>query len=93
MLQVPLPPELVRQAREFTDGTRTPVEPRDAATVVLMRPSEEGPSVYLLRRQTSMASVSRFDRTTRHDPASMERSKWCSTWLVRGCRGPRNCIA
>ena len=55
MLQVPLPPELVRQAREFTDGTRTPVEPRDAATVVLMRPSEEGPSVYLLRRQTSMA--------------------------------------
>ena len=55
MLQVPLPPELVRQAREFADGTRTPVEPRDAATVVLMRPPEEGPSVYLLRRQTSMA--------------------------------------
>jgi 8-oxo-dGTP pyrophosphatase MutT (NUDIX family) len=55
VLQVPLPPELVRQAREFADGTRTPVEPRDAATVVLLRPSEEGPSVYLLRRQTSMA--------------------------------------
>jgi 8-oxo-dGTP pyrophosphatase MutT (NUDIX family) len=32
-----------------------PAEPRDAATVVLMRPSTEGPAVYLLRRQTSMA--------------------------------------
>src|SRR5690349_21212455 len=55
MLQIPLPPQLVEQAREYADGTRTPAEPRNAATVVLLRPSDSGPSVYLLRRQTSMA--------------------------------------
>jgi 8-oxo-dGTP pyrophosphatase MutT (NUDIX family) len=55
MQRIPLPPHLVEQAAEYADGTRTPVEPRDAATVVLLRPSESGPEVYLLRRQTSMA--------------------------------------
>ena len=55
MLRIPLPPQLVDQAREYAAGTRTPAEPRNAATVVLLRPSEQGPSVYLLRRQTSMA--------------------------------------
>ena len=55
MLRIPLPPHLVDQAREYADGTLTPAEPRNAATVVLLRPSEQGPSVYLLRRQTSMA--------------------------------------
>jgi 8-oxo-dGTP pyrophosphatase MutT (NUDIX family) len=55
VLRIPLPPHLVEQAREYADGTRQPVEPRDAATVVLLRPSNSGPSIYLLRRQTSMA--------------------------------------
>jgi 8-oxo-dGTP pyrophosphatase MutT (NUDIX family) len=55
MQRIPLPPELVEQATAYADGSRTPVEPRDAATVVLLRPSTEGPSIYLLRRQTSMA--------------------------------------
>lgn len=55
MLRIPLPPQLVAQAREYATGERTPAEPRNAATVVLLRPSPEGPSVYLLRRQTSMA--------------------------------------
>ena len=54
MLRVPLPPQLVEQAREYADGTRTPAEPRNAATVVLMRGSDAGPEVYLLRRQVSM---------------------------------------
>ena len=54
-MRVALPPHLVERARAFADGTRTPVEPRDAATVVLMRPGPDGPEVYLLRRQTSMA--------------------------------------
>ena len=57
-MRVSLPPQLVEHAREFAEGRRTPAEPRDAATVILMRPSDgsyEGPSVYLLRRQTSMA--------------------------------------
>ena len=55
MLRVPLPPRLVEQAREYAAGARTPAEPRNAATVVLLRESADGPSVYLLRRQTSMA--------------------------------------
>jgi 8-oxo-dGTP pyrophosphatase MutT (NUDIX family) len=58
-MRVSLPPHLVAHAREFTQecaqGRRTPAEPRDAATVVLMRPGESGPELYLLRRQTSMA--------------------------------------
>jgi len=58
VLRIPLPAHLVEQAREYADGTRQPAEPRDAATVVLLRRSadpESGPSIYLLRRQTSMA--------------------------------------
>ena len=54
-MRVSLPPQLVEQARAFADGSRTPVEPRDAATVVLMRPGDGEPEIYLLRRQTSMA--------------------------------------
>ena len=54
-MRVSLPPQLVEHARAFADGSQTPAEPRDAATVVLMRPGSAGPEVYLLRRQTSMA--------------------------------------
>jgi 8-oxo-dGTP pyrophosphatase MutT (NUDIX family) len=53
--RVQLPSQLVESAQAFTDGGREPAEPRNAATVVLMRPGPEGPEVYLLRRQTSMA--------------------------------------
>ena len=55
MRQLPLPPQLVEQARQYADGSRTPAEPRNAATVVLLRPGAAGPEVYLLQRQTSMA--------------------------------------
>lgn len=51
---VPLPERLVELAKEYDDGTRAAVEPRNAATVVLMRPGPSGPEVYLLRRQVSM---------------------------------------
>ena len=51
---VPLPEKLVDVAREFEEGRQTPAEPRNAATVILMRPSAEGPEVYYLRRQVSM---------------------------------------
>jgi 8-oxo-dGTP pyrophosphatase MutT (NUDIX family) len=54
-VRVALPPQVVEHAREFAEGRRTPAEPRDAATVVLMRPGGQGPELYLLRRQTSMA--------------------------------------
>ena len=51
---VPLPDHLVDVAREFEDGRQTPAEPRNAATVILMRPSGQGPEVYYLRRHVSM---------------------------------------
>jgi len=54
MRRLPLPESLVEQARRFADGTETPAEPRNAATVVLMRPGERMPEVYLLQRQASM---------------------------------------
>lgn len=54
-----LPPALAATAREIASGSRQPAEPRDAATVVLLRP---GPlvapgslEVYLLRRHGGMA--------------------------------------
>jgi 8-oxo-dGTP pyrophosphatase MutT (NUDIX family) len=54
-----LPPHLTEQVRGFVDGTSTPVEPRDAATVVLMRGGRiadpGGLEVYLLRRHLDMA--------------------------------------
>src|SRR5687768_4482863 len=55
MVRVQLPPQLVEDAQSYADGSREPVEPRNAATVVLMRRGREGPEIYLLRRQTSMA--------------------------------------
>jgi len=51
---VQLPASFAEQAAAFADGTREPVEPRDAATVVLMRPGPDGPELYLLRRHVSM---------------------------------------
>jgi 8-oxo-dGTP pyrophosphatase MutT (NUDIX family) len=52
---VQLPQEFADAAAAFADGTKEPVEPRDAATVVLLRPGSRGPELYLLRRQISMA--------------------------------------
>ena len=54
MKRLPLPESLAEQARRFADGTETPAEPRNAATVVLMRGGAASPEVYLLQRQTSM---------------------------------------
>ena len=51
---VPLPARLVDLAKEYDDGVREAAEPRNAATVVLLRPSDAGPEIYLLRRQVSM---------------------------------------
>ncbi len=50
-----LPASYVESARAYLTGERQPVEPRDAATVLLLRDGDHGPEVYLLRRQTSMA--------------------------------------
>lgn len=53
--RIQLPPQLVEDVRAFSTGEREPAEPRNAATVVLLRGGPQGPEVYLLRRQVSMA--------------------------------------
>jgi 8-oxo-dGTP pyrophosphatase MutT (NUDIX family) len=50
-----LPPELVENARLFLAGGGTPVAPRGASTVVLLRERAGAPQVYLLRRHREMA--------------------------------------
>jgi 8-oxo-dGTP pyrophosphatase MutT (NUDIX family) len=46
---------LVEHARTFAEGGRTPVEPRPAATVVLLRQAAGAVEAYLLRRHMGMA--------------------------------------
>ncbi len=56
-----LPESLVASARAFADGSQVPTEPRDASTVVLLRPGRpEGVEVYLLRRHLGMAFAGGF---------------------------------
>ena len=43
MDRVPLPPQLVEQAQAYADGHAEPAEPRNAATVVLLRDVYELP--------------------------------------------------
>jgi 8-oxo-dGTP pyrophosphatase MutT (NUDIX family) len=48
----PLTGRMAAEALAYLQEGRVPVEPRPAATVILLRP---GPEVYLLRRTTTMA--------------------------------------
>jgi 8-oxo-dGTP pyrophosphatase MutT (NUDIX family) len=50
-----LPGRLGDAAREVLSGRQPPAVPRDAATVMLVRPASAGLEVYMLRRQASMA--------------------------------------
>lgn len=50
------PPEWPDRIRALADGTLTPVAPKRAATVMLLKDSgPTGPAVHMLRRRTSMA--------------------------------------
>ncbi|MHC5903544.1 NUDIX hydrolase [Streptomyces sp. S6] len=49
------PPDWPDLIRALADGTLTPVEPRRAATVMLLKDTGAGPVVHLLRRRTTMA--------------------------------------
>ncbi|GAB7003537.1 hypothetical protein JCM18899A_10080 [Nocardioides sp. AN3] len=55
MRHVPLPSRLLATAREYAAGERVPVEPRDAATVLLLRDGADGPEVYVMVRHRGMA--------------------------------------
>jgi 8-oxo-dGTP pyrophosphatase MutT (NUDIX family) len=50
-----LPGELAGTARDILAGNQAPASPRDAATVMLLRPRGTGLEVYMLRRQRTMA--------------------------------------
>ncbi|HEY5986327.1 MAG TPA: NUDIX hydrolase [Streptosporangiaceae bacterium] len=50
-----LPSRTAARAREVLSGAVAPVTPRDAATVMLLRPAAGGLQVYMLRRTASMA--------------------------------------
>ena len=54
MSQVRIPEHLAEAARTFVESDRQPATPRDAATVMLLRPATAGFEVYMLRRQPSM---------------------------------------
>ncbi|MFF3012701.1 NUDIX hydrolase [Streptomyces sp. NPDC057939] len=49
------PPEWPDRIRALADGSLTPVAPRRAATVMLLRDTSAGPVVHMLRRRSSMA--------------------------------------
>ncbi|MER5772971.1 NUDIX hydrolase [Streptomyces sp. NPDC002039] len=49
------PPEWPDRIRALADGALTPVAPKRAATVMLLRDTDGGPAVHMLRRRTSMA--------------------------------------
>jgi 8-oxo-dGTP pyrophosphatase MutT (NUDIX family) len=55
-----LPDALLEAARGFADGSREPVLPRDASTVVLMRDGRDDVEVYLLRRHSGMEFAGGF---------------------------------
>jgi 8-oxo-dGTP pyrophosphatase MutT (NUDIX family) len=53
---IKVPGQVTERARDILAGRREPVAPRDAATVMLLRPARgPGVEVYLLRRKASMA--------------------------------------
>ncbi|BCL29680.1 NUDIX hydrolase [Streptomyces aurantiacus] len=49
------PPEWPERIRALADGTLTPVAPKRAATVVLLKDTDSAPVVHMLRRRASMA--------------------------------------
>ncbi|MFF7330254.1 NUDIX hydrolase [Streptomyces sp. NPDC008150] len=49
------PPEWPDRIRALADGSLTPVVPKRASTVMLLRDGADGPSVHMLRRRASMA--------------------------------------
>ncbi|MGW2642880.1 NUDIX hydrolase [Streptomyces sp. NPDC001348] len=49
------PPEWPERIRALAAGTLTPVHPRRAATVMLLKNAGTGPTVHMLRRRASMA--------------------------------------
>src|SRR5262249_60924622 len=85
------PPQFAARAGELLGGTVSPVTPRDAATVMLLRPAPArhaeavgavappGLQVYMLRRRSSMAFAAGayvFPRRSLGAPGGHARHPW-----------------
>ena len=75
MVRVQLPPQLLEDAQAYADGTREPAEPRNAATVVLMRRGEKvelhpgddhillpGDQITIMAESSTLHKVNRLNR-------------------------------
>jgi 8-oxo-dGTP pyrophosphatase MutT (NUDIX family) len=51
---VAVPRKLAERARQISDGRLSPAVPRDAATVILLRPAASGVEAFLLRRTAEL---------------------------------------
>ena len=49
------PQDWPERIRALAEGTLTPVVPKRAATVMLLKDTADGPAVHMLRRRGSMA--------------------------------------
>jgi 8-oxo-dGTP pyrophosphatase MutT (NUDIX family) len=76
---------LIAQAHRFAASGATPVTPRLAATVVLLRSTSPGVEVYLLRRAVSMAFASGMYAFPGGavDPADVDGETLSSRWSTR----------
>lgn len=54
-MRPPLPPELIATAKAYAAGERVAAQPRDAATVLLLRDTADGIEVFVMVRRASMA--------------------------------------
>ncbi|GIJ07500.1 NUDIX domain-containing protein [Micromonospora andamanensis] len=82
----PVPPALVEHARRFRSSGAAPAVPRVAATVLLLRPADDGFEVYLIRRVAAMTfggvyafpggGVDPSDSTTHLDWAGPTPTDW-----------------
>ncbi|MEV4710592.1 NUDIX hydrolase [Micromonospora sp. NPDC049374] len=82
----PAPPALVEHARRFRASGAVPAVPRVAATVLLLRPADDGFEVYLIRRVAAMTfggmyafpggGVDPSDSTTHLDWAGPTPTDW-----------------
>jgi 8-oxo-dGTP pyrophosphatase MutT (NUDIX family) len=76
---------LLAQAQRFVESGAVPVEPRLAATVVLLRPASAGFEVYLLRRAASMSFASGMYAFPGGavDPGDLDGSAVTTDWSTR----------
>ncbi len=86
---------LAEKALQFAESGATPVTPRLAATVMLLRPATDGFEVYLLRRAASLAFASGMYAFPggRVDPADRDGEPLAGDWPARLGQPPEDAYA